>query len=168
MRTKNAPAPKGRSGHVKTAERVTTLRSRGALIPLLLASATLAGCNSTSASRETSGLAASNTRPAAGSELYITALDGGLVARNPAASLSGADRQRALEAEYRALEAAPGGQPVAWEGSGVNGAVVAAAPYQVGSQNCRQYSHTLTIDGRESMTRGAACRNANGTWTPLT
>ena len=77
------------------------------------------------------------------------------------------DMQRALEAEYRALEAAPGGQPVVWQGSGVSGSVVAAAPYQVGSQNCRQYSHTLTVDGRQTVTRGAACRNEDGAWAPL-
>ena len=75
--------------------------------------------------------------------------------------------QRALEAAYRALEAAPGGQPVVWQGKGVTGSVVAAAPFQVGSQNCRQYSHTLTVEGRETATRGAACRNANGAWAPL-
>ena len=164
--TTSAAARRGRNHATKRSGRMI-IHSRATLIPLLLASAALAGC-STATSRQASGLLSSNTRPPANSELYIAALDGGLVARNSAASLSGADRQRALEAEYRALEAASGGQPVAWDGSGVKGVVVAAAPYQVGSQNCRQYSHTLTVDGRESVTRGAACRNANGTWTPLT
>jgi len=56
---------------------------------------------------------------------------------------------------------------VAWTGRGVSGQVVAAAPYQVGSQNCRQYTHTVVSDGREAKARGAACRNTNGTWTPL-
>ena len=46
----------------------------------------------------------------------------------------------------------------AWQGKGVGGSVVAAAPYQVGSQNCRQYSHTVTVEGRDTATRGAACR----------
>jgi surface antigen len=45
--------------------------------------------------------------------------------------------------------------------------VIAAAPYQVGSQNCRQYTHTVTSDGHEVKARGAACRNKDGTWTPL-
>jgi surface antigen len=98
----------------------------------------------------------------------IAALGGGVIGRTAGLSISKADRQRALEAEYRALEVARGGQPVVWEGSGISGTVVAAAPYQVGSQNCRQYSHTVTIKGQESVARGAACRNANGTWTPLT
>lgn len=98
---------------------------------------------------------------------YIAALEGGIVARS-GVKLSGSERQRALEAEYRALEAAPGGQPIAWQGGNVSGLVVAAAPYQVGSQNCRQYSHKITVDGREIEARGAACRNQDGTWTPLT
>ncbi len=102
------------------------------------------------------------------SEAYISALEGGLVSRASGVTLSAADRQRALEAEYRALEAAPGGQPVVWQGRGVQGSIVAAAPYQVGSQNCRQYSHTVTAGGRETVSRGAACRTAAGTWTPLT
>ncbi|RVL10855.1 hypothetical protein CN147_33640, partial [Sinorhizobium meliloti] len=71
-------------------------------------------------------------------------------------------------AEYRALEAAPCGQPVAWQGRGVSGSVVAAAPYQVGSQNCRQYSHTVTVKSQQTTARGAACRNSDGSWTPLT
>ena len=70
--------------------------------------------------------------------------------------LSNSELQRALEAEYRALEAAPGFQPVAWTGQNVSGQVVAAAPYQVGQQNCRQYVHKLNDKGRAD--RGARCR----------
>ena len=136
---------------------------RGAFFPLLLAVATVSGCATTSG-KGAAGAAVSGPKGAA---LYITALQGGLVSRNTATQLSKADMQRALEAEYRALEAAPGGQPVVWQGKGVTGSVVAAAPYQVGSQNCRQYSHTLTLEGRDTVTRGAACRNADGAWAPL-
>ena len=137
---------------------------RGAFFPLLLATATVSGCTTTSSGK---GAAGGAVAPAQGAAVYITALQGGLVSRNTAAQLSKADLQRALEAEYRALEAAPGGQPVVWQGKGVSGSIVAAAPYQVGSQNCRQYSHTLTVEGRETVTRGAACRNADGAWAPL-
>ncbi|WP_440981615.1 hypothetical protein [Shinella sumterensis] len=138
---------------------------RGAFFPLLLATATVSGCTTTSGGKTALGGSASGGLSGPGA--YITALQGGLVSRNTATQLSKADMQRALEAEYRALEAAPGGQPVVWQGKGVSGSVVAAAPYQVGSQNCRQYSHTLTVEGRETATRGAACRNPEGAWTPL-
>jgi surface antigen len=138
---------------------------RGAFFPLLMAAVTASGCSTSGGRAATGGLL--STGGPKGPAVYITALQGGLVSRNTAAKLSNADVQRALEAEYRALEAAPGGQPVVWQGKGITGSVVAAAPYQVGSQNCRQYSHTLTVSGRDTATRGAACRNADGAWTPL-
>ncbi|MBL0371089.1 hypothetical protein JJB09_03525 [Rhizobium sp. KVB221] len=100
---------------------------------------------------------------------YIQSLRGGLAMRMPGLKLSASNRGRALEAEYKALESSPSGQRVNWEGDGgTRGEVMAAVPYQVGSQNCRQYTHTITVKGAAPLTgRGAACRNANGSWTPL-
>nr|WP_245262655.1 hypothetical protein [Ensifer sp. BR816] len=141
----------------------------GSRIVVVASTVALAGCGTTSGTQ--GGAAASLGAAAAGgasSAAYIEALQGGVIARLGHIELGKSDRQRALEAEYRALEAAPGGQPVAWEGRGVSGSVVAAAPYQVGSQNCRQYSHTVAVKGQSSTARGAACRNSDGTWSPLT
>ena len=137
--------------------------ARRLIVPACISTLALAGCTTTGGSSSGSFLS-SGSRP--GSTPYISALQGGIVSRS-GISMSSGDRQRALEAEYRALEAAPGGQPVAWSGRGVSGEVVAAAPYQVGSQNCRQYTHTLNAHGKETKARGAACRNADGSWTPL-
>lgn len=122
----------------------------------------LSGCTTTkgAASR---GIFSSK---ASASTSFLTALQGGLVGRS-GVTLSDSDKQRALEAEYRALEGAAVGQPMLWTGKNVTGKVVAAAPYQVGSQNCRQYTHTLTIDGKDTVVRGAACRNEDGSWSPL-
>lgn len=80
-----------------------------------------------------------------------------------------ADRAKALAAEYRALEYSPGGKPVDWSDpdTHVHGRVVAAQPYQVGSQNCRQYTHTVYIGDVAQSARGTACRNPDGSWTPL-
>lgn len=130
-------------------------------VPPFLMACVLAGCSTSGG-----GGSVLSSRGSSSAQ-YITALQGGIVSRS-GVEISTSDRSRALEAEYRALEAAPGFQPVSWSGRGVSGQVVAAAPYQVGSQNCRQYKHTLTSGGREVIARGAACRNANGTWTPLT
>lgn len=103
------------------------------------------------------------------SAYYIQALNGGLISRVAGVKLSSADKARALEAEYKVLEGAPSGQTVTWQGSGIRGEVVAAVPYQVGSQNCRQYSHSVTVKSAAApvVARGAACRNRNGSWTPL-
>ncbi len=137
-------------------------RFRGAAA-IALAAFALSACTTSGGSK--GGLLSSGKpNPSA---LYISALQGGIVART-GVKLSDSELQRALEAEYRALEAAPGFQPVAWAGQNVSGQVVAAAPYQVGQQNCRQYVHKLNDKGRQIEARGAACRNSNGTWTPLT
>ncbi|WP_137132766.1 hypothetical protein [Rhizobium sp. FY34] len=128
----------------------------------LLSAAFLAGCTTTGGGP--SGGIFTARAPATP---YIAALQGGIVGRT-GVDISTSDRQRALEAEYQALEATAVGQPVAWSGRNAKGEVVAAAPYQVGSQNCRQYSHTLSAGGPDVKARGVACRNADGTWSPLT
>jgi surface antigen len=125
--------------------------------------AVVSGCSTTSRNSVAGGLL--SPKPSA-SASYITALQGGIVSRT-GAELSSSDRSRALEAEYRALEEAAGGQSVDWKGDDATGEVTASAPYQVGAQNCRQYRHSVTVDGKAMMARGSACRNSDGTWTPL-
>ena len=135
--------------------------SRPTMLSLLLVSA-LSSCTTTGAGGGTGGLFG---RGASASTPYIANLQGGIVSRSGMA-LSRGDLTKALEAEYRALESAPGGQAVSWSGD-AKGEVVASAPYQVGTQNCRQYAHTVNDGEREAKVRGAACRNPDGTWTPL-
>ena len=140
-------------------EQMNLIRFRLAIPPMLLA-ALLAGCATANGG---GGLLSPRPSP---STPYIAALQGGIISRS-GVTISASDTARALEAEYRALEAARSGQPVAWSGEDISGQVVAAAPYQVGDQNCRQLRHTVVSDGREVKARGTACRNKDGTWTPL-
>ena len=95
-------------------------------------------------------------------------MDGGLIGGSIGSNLSQGDRRTALQAEYRALEYTPGGKAVEWQGSGASGSVTAAQPYRVGSQDCRQYTHAVSNGGRNQTARGTACRNPDGSWTPLT
>jgi len=85
-------------------------------------------------------------------------------------SMSRDARRRALEAEYKSLEYTKTGETVAWQaGNGAaSGTVVPGQPYRVGSQNCRQYSHSFSVDGVAQTIRGSACRNPDGSWVPLT
>ena len=39
--------------------------------------------------------------------------------------------------------------------------------YDQNGMNCRQYTHTIYIDGKPQTARGAACRNPDGTWQPV-
>ena len=114
----------------------------GILAATALVSLALAGCTTSGGGRTATAKA--------NSAVYIAALQGGIVART-GVKLSRSETQRALEAEYRALEAAPGGQPVTWAGGEVRGEVVAAAPYQVGQQNCRQFTHLFHTTVSEFM-----------------
>jgi surface antigen len=100
----------------------------------------------------------------------VSAMNGGLVGGSVGSELSNRERRLGLEAEYRALEYTQGGQAVTWKsdrGSSY-GEVVASQPYRVGSQDCRQYTHTVYAGGPSTSARGTACRNADGSWTPLT
>ena len=133
------------------------------IVAVLLMAVSLSSCSTTAGKGALGRLSPIKSNSSA---TFITALDGGIVSHT-GLTISDSDKQRALEAEYRALEAAPGGQPVVWSGRNISGQVVAAAPYQVGSQNCRQYTHTVTVDGKATVARGSACRNDDGTWTPL-
>jgi surface antigen len=96
----------------------------------------------------------------------IGALAGGLIGAEIGRSLDQRDRQEALAAEYRALEFGRAGRPVAWrnDASGIYGEVVPGQGYEVNSLDCRDYSHTIYIDGRPRIARGTACRQPDGTW----
>ncbi len=126
----------------------------------------LAGCSTQSGQ---SDVLNSFVPAGSGKNSVIAALNGGIMDPTVSATLNSQDRTRALEAEYRALEVAPSGQIVAWRSAQgqVSGEVYAAQPYQVGSQNCRQYVHKIDDGGRTVSSRGTACRNDDGSWTPL-
>jgi surface antigen len=134
-------------------------------------SGTLSGCSTIglgSGRAGTSTPASGGPTAPAAPETIISAMDGGLIGGTIGAKLKQSDRRTALQAEYRALEYTPGGKAVDWRGSGVTGSVTAAQPYRVGSQDCRQYTHTVSSGGQNQTARGTACRNADGSWTPLT
>ena len=78
------------------------------------------------------------------------------------------DRQRAYAAEMQALEQGEPGEPVGWRGNaGRYGTVVPGAYYDTRGTRCRDYSHTIYIDGRPETARATACRGPDGAWTPV-
>jgi surface antigen len=100
----------------------------------------------------------------------MKSMNGGLIGGSIGNGLTDDEKARALEAEYRALEYAQAGQSVSWKGedAGTYGEAAAAQAYRVGSQDCRQYTQTVVRNGQQKVARGTACRNADGSWTPLT
>ena len=70
----------------------------------------------------------------------------------------------------QALEQGEPGEPVGWRGDGPKryGTVVPGAPYsETRGTRCRDYSHTIYVDGKPQTARGTACRNPDGNWSPV-
>jgi surface antigen len=93
---------------------------------------------------------------------------GGLIGNRIGAALDDDDRQRAYAAQLDALERGSPGAPVGWRNrdSGRYGTVVPGPAYDTRGARCRDYTHTIYIDGQPQIARGAACRNPDGTWAP--
>jgi len=104
---------------------------------------------------------ASTGRPTAG------ATAGGILGGAVGASLDERDRARAYAAEMQALEHGEPGEPTGWRGeNGRYGTIVPGASYERSGTRCRDYSHSVYIDGRPQTARLTACRNPDGSWSP--
>ena len=133
-------------------------------------SAVLSGCLSngmSSAQLEPNQFVASQA--ATDSSAILGMEGGGLIGGEFGAALSRRQKRIAIEAEYKAPESSNAGNGVWWQdaGSGRTGTGRAAQPYRVGSQDCRQYTHTIQINGTPREARGTACRNEDGSWMLL-
>jgi surface antigen len=94
------------------------------------------------------------------------AVVGGIVGSEIGRALDQQDRMLAQEAEFAAFEHGRSGERRPWRNpdSGRYGEVIPGAAYRRGYQDCRDYTHTIYIDGRPQTMRGSACRNPDGTW----
>ncbi|PWC37969.1 hypothetical protein TSO352_08575 [Azospirillum sp. TSO35-2] len=75
-----------------------------------------------------------------------------------------ADQNRASDAEERAVT---NNQTITWNNpeSGNRGTIQPTRTYQSDNgQTCRDYQHSVVIDGRTEVARGTACRQPDGTW----
>ena len=97
----------------------------------------------------------------------VGAVVGGIVGSEIGRSMDERDRRLAQEAEFDALERGESGRARRWRNpdSGHYGDIVPSRPYRRGSLDCRDYTHTVYIDGRPQALRGTACRNPDGTWS---
>lgn len=79
------------------------------------------------------------------------------------------DRMLMERAQFDALETAPSGTVREWRNpdNGRYGQVAPGPAYAVNQYQCRDYTHTVVIEGRREIVRGTACRQPDGTWRPL-
>lgn len=88
---------------------------------------------------------------------------GGIIGSEIGRDLDEQDRRYALEAEYRALEY---DEERRWrnEDSGHYGHIRPRRSYRNSGRTCREFEHTVYIDGRPETMVGTACRQSDGTW----
>jgi surface antigen len=100
---------------------------------------------------------------------FAGAVIGGIVGNAIGKDLDDRDRELAREAEYDAWERGAAGRPVRWRNPSRNhyGEVVPQGHYRRGGAHCRDFIHTVWIDGRRRQMSGTACRNPDGTWTQV-
>jgi surface antigen len=100
---------------------------------------------------------------------FAGAVIGGIVGNAIGKDLDDRDRELARQAEYDAWERGAAGRPVRWRNPTKNhyGEIVPEAYYERSGSRCRDFVHTVWIDGRRQQMRGTACRNPDGTWTQV-
>ncbi len=90
---------------------------------------------------------------------------GGLIGAEIGRQLDAQAQERYYAAQYQALETGRPGAPVAWQSpTGPSGQVVPGQPYQINALVCRDYTHTVYIEGQPQVLTGTACRQSDGTW----
>ena len=104
-----------------------------------------------------------------GSTVPVGAIEGALSGADVGQSLTERDREIALSAEYEALEYGRPGQTTRWRNrkSGNRGEISVGSTYQVNRLDCREYTHTVSISGRNRVVKGTACRQPDGVWRVL-
>lgn len=99
--------------------------------------------------------------------MIVGGLVGAVIGSEFARALDERDQALAEANAQDALERYPSGSTSTWENpdNRTSGAVTPEPPFR-GSDGevCREYTQTITIDGRGETARGVACRNPDGTW----
>ncbi len=87
---------------------------------------------------------------------------GALLGGAMATGIEREQQQQAVLAQNRAIVT---GEPVAWNtGGDVYGRVTPIRTYETAGRLCREYVHTVYIDGRPRDAQGVACQQPDGTW----
>lgn len=94
-------------------------------------------------------------------------LIGALIGSEAGRRLDERDRQMMQTTAQDALETYPSGSSATWSNpdSGAGGDFTPEPAFtDDAGQVCREYTQTITIDGRGETARGVACRQPDGTW----
>lgn len=145
------------------------------IIAILAIGGLLAGCSAGAGPKETSGaviggvaggllgntIGHGNGRAAA---TVLGAALGAVVGGSVGRSLDDADRERAYQAAELSFRS---GREASWENprSGNRGRFVPRRAYRNDDDRmCRDFDHTIWVDGEPELVEGTACEMADGSW----
>lgn len=76
------------------------------------------------------------------------------------------DEQAQQQAYYATREAVYSGRPQSWDyaPNSASGRVVPGDTYRSDGRMCRDFSHTINVQGRREVVHGTACQLADGSW----
>jgi surface antigen len=95
------------------------------------------------------------------------AILGGLLGGVVGDRLDAADRRLAAQTQQRVLETGRTSEVAQWRNpdNGHSGQITPTLTYQNATgQYCREFTHTIFIDGKAQKAHGSACREPDGTW----
>ena len=115
------------------------------------------------------GVVAPNSAMNSGAAIVGGVAAGAIIGGAIGASMDEEDRRMAYAAEMQALESGAPGAAVGWRSqrTAYYGSVVPGPYYESGGRRCRQFTHTVFINGRPETARGTACRAPDGRWVAV-
>jgi surface antigen len=95
-----------------------------------------------------------------------TSVSSGFVDPAALSLMSAKDSNEANSAQFYALQFGRPGAPRQWAGDKGTTGSVAVGPYvKVNQIDCRDFTHTVKVGGKDYVKKGTACREQNGNWS---
>ena len=150
--------------------------NRSTLLALPLFALALAGCSSTGTTTQVAQ-APIQTQPVVVQPMVPTSAQNVQTARlttsiangfvDPAALavMTAKDSNEANSAQFYALQFGRPGAPRQWAGDAGTTGSVSVGPYvRVNNLDCRDFTHSVKVNGTDYVRKGTACREQNGNW----
>ncbi len=149
--------------------------NRNTLIALPLLALALAGCSSTGTGRVAQAPVVAQpviaqpmvptTAQTVQTARLTTSIANGFVDPAALALMTAKDSNEANSAQFYALQFGRPGAPRQWAGDKGTTGSVAVGPYvRVNNLDCRDFTHTVKLNGTDYVKKGTACREQNGNW----
>lgn len=151
--------------------------NRFALFAMPILALALAGCSSTGTSQVAQAPVVAAPMPVVTQPMMpstaqttqqarlTTSISNGFVDSAALAVMTAKDSNEANSAQFYALQFGRPGAPRQWAGDKGTTGSVSVGPYvRVNNLDCRDFTHTVKVNGQDYVKKGTACREQTGNW----